>query len=190
MKKLFALTLLAASMLLPAFAADEAPAPQKEKELIFTLEAPGTPAVHLKHTDNGLLDLDHPGKVILINFFGKHCKWCMKEIPALVKLQNEYKGKLQIIAVHAQQAMTPGERHMLEKKFHFNYPIYEYEANPDFVNYISYRTGWGGALPFSIVFDAQGNYVYKFEGYAPESDLKKVIDFAIKSSGKPAKSGK
>jgi thiol-disulfide isomerase/thioredoxin len=108
----------------------------------------------------------------------------MKEIPHLVKLQKEYEGKLQIIAIHAQQKMTPGERAMLDKKFHFDYPIYEYEDNPEFVMYISHRTQWQGGLPFSIVFDAHGNYVYSFPGYAPEEELKKVIDFAIKSSEK------
>ncbi|WP_456451169.1 TlpA family protein disulfide reductase [Hydrogenimonas sp.] len=184
MKKTLSLLALAAALLLPSIYAQEAPATAPEQDLIMTLAAPGEKTLHIKHLDNGLVVQEYSGKVILINFFGKHCKWCMKEIPHLVKLQKEYAGKLQIIAVHAQQKMTPGERHMLDKKFHFNYPIYEYEENPEFVMYISHRTQWQGGLPFTVVFDAHGNYVYSFPGYASEEDLKKVIDFAIKSSEK------
>ncbi len=174
MKKVlaFLLTLIAATGLM---------AQSAEKELIFELKAPGQQTLHIRHTDNGLLVQEYPGKVIVLNFFGKHCKWCMKEIPNLVKLQKEYAGKIQIIAVHAQQAMTPGERNRLDARFHFNYPIYEYKDNDAFVYYISQRTRWQGGLPFTLVFDAKGNYVYSFPGYADESQLKKVIDFAIKS---------
>ena len=177
MKRLFIIMLALGALLY-------AQKPTQEPELVFELKAKEAPTLHILHTDNGLLVKEYPGKVILINFFGKHCKWCMKEIPHLVKLQKEYEGKLQIIAIHAQQPMTPGERVLLQKRFHFNYPIYEYVENADFVNYISQRTQWQGGLPFSLVFDANGNYVYSFPGYAPEEYLKKVIDFAIASTRK------
>ncbi|WP_457596699.1 TlpA family protein disulfide reductase [Hydrogenimonas sp.] len=162
----------------------QAPKPAQEQELVFELKAPGEPTLHILHTDNGLKIKEYPGKVIMLNFFGKNCKWCMKEIPHLVALQKEYKGKLQIVAIHSQESMTPGERHLLDKRFHFDYPIYEYQDNVDFVRYIAMRTGWQGGLPLTLVFDANGDFVYKFPGYAPMEDLKKVIDFAIESTKK------
>ncbi len=170
---------------LPVLSAQaQVPAPNKPaKPLVFELKAPGQPTLHVIHTNNGIKVKEYPGKVILLNFWGKHCRWCMKEIPHLVTLQKTYKGKLQIIAIQAQGRMTPGEKSRLFQRFGFNYPIYDYEENPDFVRYISYRTDWQGGLPFSIIFDAAGNYVYKFTGYAPMEDLKRVIDFAIEHPG-------
>jgi len=100
----------------------------------------------------------------------------MKEIPHLVALQKEYKDRFQVVAIHAQQPMTPGERHMLEKKFHFNYPIYEYTENTDFVQYIAHRAQWEGGLPFSIVFDKSGSAYRIINSYVPKEDLQKIIE--------------
>ena len=178
----FAMILLAAGSL---FAADN-------QELVMELESPGAKTLHIVHMEKGLKVKEFPGKVILFNFFGKQCPYCWKEIPHLVELQKKYKEKLQVIAIHSQRPMTPQERLEMQQSFKFNYPIYEYMEgdNALFVEYIAKRTGWQSTLPYSVVFDPYGNFVYAFNGYAPMSDLEKVIDFAINKSGKTAKSGK
>jgi len=76
--------------------------------------------------------------------------------------------------------MTLKERSMLENRFHFNYPIYEYVKNIDFIRYISQRAGWNGNLPFSIIFDKKGSAVQIIPGYAPKESLEKIIDSLIK----------
>jgi len=179
MKKLSA-ALFALSMLLfrPASAAEVVDTQvQKPEEVTLTFELKGqnAPTLHITEAPNGIVIEEYKGKIVLLNFFGKHCKWCMKEIPHLVSLQEKHKKDFQVVAIHAQQAMTPGERHLLEKKFHFNYPIYEYADNPDFVQYIAHRAGWEGGLPFSIVFDKTGSAARIIPGYAPEEDLEKII---------------
>lgn len=157
----------------PLFAENHA---TKEVTLTFELKAEGQPTLHIKEQPNGIVIEEYKGKIVLLNFFGKQCKWCMKEIPHLVDLQKTFQGKLQIVAIHAQQAMTPGERHMLDKRFHFNYPIYEYADNADFVQYIAHRAQWEGGLPFSIIFDQTGSAAKIIPGYAPEEALKQIIE--------------
>jgi len=151
-----------------------------DSALTFELKESGRPSLHIKEISNGIIIKEYEGKVVLLNFFGKYCKWCMKEMPHLVELQKKYKGKLQVVAIHAQEQMTLKERSMLENRFHFNYPIYEYEKNIDFIRYISQRAGWNGNLPFSIIFDKKGSAVQIIPGYAPKESLEKIIDSLIK----------
>jgi len=155
----------------------------KAPQLQFVLIAPGQPTLHLTEAANGVHFREYAGKVIILNFFGKHCRWCMKEIPHLVKLQKKYKGKVQVVAIHAQQPITPGERTLLDNRFRFNYPIYEYSDNPDFTQYIAHRAAWEGGLPFSLVLDGNGNVVKIFPGYVPEEKFEEVIRYLIAKRG-------
>jgi len=152
----------------------------KESALTFELKESKAPTLHIKDTSSGIVIKEYEGKVVLLNFFGKYCKWCMKEIPHLVELQKKYKEELQVVAIHAQEQMNASERAMLEDRFHFNYPIYEYLNNIDFIRYISHRTGWSGALPFSVVFNKKGVAVQIIPGYAPKDDLERLINSLTK----------
>ncbi len=146
---------------------------------VFTLKGMGSPTLHIKESPNGIIIDEYKGKVVLLNFFGKHCPWCLKEIPHLVELQKEYGKDLQIVAIHAQQPMTMAERSEFQKRFKFNYPIYEYTDNEDFVQYISQRSNWSGNLPFSIVFDKKGSAAKIIPGYAPKEDIEAMIKYLI-----------
>ncbi len=160
-----------------------------EKELTFTLKEKGAPTLHAKEMPNGVLFEEYKGKVILLNFFGKHCKWCMKEIPDLVALQKKYGKEFQVVAIHAQEPMTPGERSRLNNRFHFNYPIFESDHNYDFTRYISQRAGWTGSLPFTVIFDKSGSAVKIIPGYAPKESLEHIVKVLI-SQPSPASQAK
>jgi thiol-disulfide isomerase/thioredoxin len=154
--------------------------------LTFTLKAKGQPTLHIQEAPNGIVIEEYKGKVVLLNFFGKNCRWCMKEIPDLVAMQKEYGKDLQIVAIHAQQRMTPGEWFKLNKRFQFNYPVYEYMDNPDFVQYIAHRAQWDGSLPFSILLDRTGSAIKIIPGYMPKDMFEKLIDYAIGQKPEPA----
>jgi thiol-disulfide isomerase/thioredoxin len=158
----------------------------KDSTFTFELKGEGERTLHIKSTPEGFNIKEYEGKVVLLNFFGKNCKYCMYEIPHLVKLQKKYKGKLQIVAIHAQQRITSNERAKLENIFHFNYPIYEYSDNVDFVLYIARKYNWDTLLPYSILIDKKGKVIgfgdnYEVvSGYIESSRLEKVINRAIK----------
>ncbi len=187
MKRLF--TLLAAALVLGSLLPLAAQTPQNTPRatphtmegptLTFELKAKGEPTLHVVEAPNGIVVKEFNGKILFLNFFGKHCKWCMKEIPHLVELQKEYKGKVQVVAIHAQQPITPGERARLQERFGFNYPIYEYMENPDFVQYLAHRAGWQGGLPFTIVFDQNGSAVKIIDSYVPLEQLKKIVEYLL-----------
>ncbi len=151
------------------------PLAAQEGGLTFTLKEKGAPTLHVKEMPNGVVFEEYKGKVLLLNFFGKHCKWCMKEIPDLVALQKKYGETFQVVAIHAQDPLTPGERSRLENRFHFNYPIFESDHNYDFTRYISQRAGWTGSFPFSVIFDKSGSAVKIIPGYIPRENLEHII---------------
>lgn len=156
--------------------------PAQPRQPEFKLAAPDMQTVHAAGTENGMLFKEYTGKPVLLNFFGKHCKYCMLELPHLVALKQKYGDKIQIVGIHVQETMTQIERGKMQKRFGFNYPVYEYENNAQFVRYISARAQWQGGIPFSILFGKQGNVLQVIPGYADKPDLERMIDFALKQN--------
>ena len=97
------------------------------------------------------------GKVTLINFWATWCPPCREEIPALIKLQDEYRDQLQIIGVSEDEG--PAE---MVKKFaaehHMNYPVV--------MQTDELRRAFPGvfALPTTFVLDRQARTVQKHVG--------------------------
>ncbi len=145
----------------------------------FTLKAGGEKTIETVDTSEGMVFKGYEGKPVLLNFFGKHCRYCMREIPHLVALQKKYGNKIAVIGVHVQQRMTQGERFMLQNRLGFNYPIYEYMDNVPFVRHVGARAGWQGGIPFSILFDGKGRVVDIFPGYVDERTLDGMIQQAL-----------
>ncbi len=146
----------------------------------YVLKAPGVKSIEATDLPNGMIFKGYEGRPVLLNFFGKHCRYCMKEIPHLVALKKQYGDRLGIIGVHVQERMTPQERLALQKRFGFNYPIFEYLDNVPFVRNISNRAEWRGGIPFSILFDGKGKVVDIMPGYADMNMLQSLVAKAMK----------
>ena len=154
--------------------------PASAEAKVFTLKAKGEPAIVAKDMPNGMLFTSFEGKPLLLNFFGKNCRYCMREIPHLVALKKKYGNRIGIIGMHVQQRMTEGERYMLQKRLGFNYPIYEYLDNVEFVQYVGSRAGFNGSIPFNIIFDGKGSVVDIIPGYVGEKDLELIFSQLLK----------
>src|SRR5919197_1026959 len=75
---------------------------QRQQQLVIRLVRDPDPAPDLKAKDlNGKeLDLEaYKGKVVLLNFWATWCGPCRAEIPSLIRIQESYKGRLQIIGM-------------------------------------------------------------------------------------------
>ena len=132
--------------------------------------------IELQTMDSGVFVPTFKGKVILLAFFGKNCPPCRAEIPGFVKLQNELKGKFQIVAVHVQQKMTPSELNKFVTDYKINYPIIPASKEAfDLANFIASRTGWKGQIPYSILLDKNGNANKTYLGMQSEERLTKDI---------------
>ena len=95
---------------------------------------------------------DYKGKVVLINFWATWCPPCRAEMPDLIKMQREYRGRgLQVIGI-TYPPQTAGEVRRFIRKLRVNYPVAigtkETKALFD----------QGETLPVTVIIDREGNF--------------------------------
>lgn len=114
------------------------------------------------------------GKVLLVNFWATWCPPCRKEIPALIRIQNEYQDQgFSVIGI----SMDEGGRRVVSKfikKLKVNYPV--------FVGDAKIGRGFGGVMgiPVSFLVDRNGDVVKRLDGYISEKLLKRELELLLK----------
>jgi thiol-disulfide isomerase/thioredoxin len=102
------------------------------------------------------------GKVVVIEFWGVQCPPCIKKMPHLAELHDQYEQKgLRLIGAEMQRSSSSRIEPII-KKAKVNFPITKGCVNPIGVN----------RLPHMAIFDVDGKLVY--EGY-PSSDADEII---------------
>jgi thiol-disulfide isomerase/thioredoxin len=109
-------------------------------------------------TGNIISTAEWHGKVVVLNFWATWCPPCREEIPALIRLQSEYKDRLQIIGVSMDDAVDEKAVDLFVKQSGINYPVVM--ASPELI------AEYGGvpALPTSFVVNPEGRVVQKHVG--------------------------
>ena len=111
------------------------------------------------------------GKVMLINFWATWCPPCRREIPAFIKLQDDYREKGLVIvgiALDTQQAAID-----FVDPMGINYPILVGE-----VDGISLTQKYGndlGVLPYSVIVDRNGVIQQSFRHEVSYEDAEKMV---------------
>ncbi len=128
-------------------------------------------------TEDGFKFKQFPNKTVLLNFFGPMCPPCIIEIPHLIELQKEHKNNLQILAIQVQVPMENDKLADFIKQNHINYPAVNLNDAWDIVSFIKANTNWGGQIPFTMVFDKDGELKNSYMGLISKekiiSDMKK-----------------
>ena len=132
-KALIAIVLVAAfglgGFLAVRYARQASPAPGAQADsggkpkVKFVKDPVKVPNLVLKTLDGRTLDSrDWKGKVTLVNFWATWCPPCREEIPDLIKLQERYKDRLQIIGVSSDEG-SPSDVAKFAADHRMNYPI-------------------------------------------------------------------
>ncbi|MBT3737808.1 MAG: TlpA family protein disulfide reductase [Candidatus Marinimicrobia bacterium] len=125
----------------------------------------------------------HKGsKAVLINFWATYCVPCIEEFPMIVDLSKKYSEKgMQIYFVSADWLDRKKEVRdfLLEKDVKGLSFIKEEGNDNNFINEISRE--WSGALPFTIVYDKNGNLSDYWEMKKNKDRFESAIIKAIKS---------
>jgi thiol-disulfide isomerase/thioredoxin len=133
-------------------------------------EAAKAPALILKTLQGRKLNLSgYRGKVVLLNFWATWCPPCRAEMPDLIKMQREYRGRgLQVIGI-TYPPEEIGEVRQFVRKLKVNYPI-ALGAKETRALFSQSET-----LPLTIVIDREGNIRQRIEGILLPEEFEQKI---------------
>lgn len=142
----------------------------------FSLNTLDGIALEIKIENNKINVKNYENRILVINFFATWCPACKVEIPALVRLQNEYKNDLTVISVLLEEFKSDEEIKNFIKEFGINYKMTLGSENFDFAKSV----GGIKSIPTTFILDKQGKIYQKIQGLAPyemiETDIKKVLE--------------
>lgn len=104
-------------------------------------------------------------KPLLINFWATWCDPCREEFPDLVKLDAEYKGKIDFITISLDELSEISRdvpKFLAEMKA--TMPAYLLKAENDDAAIAMISKSFTGALPFTILYDVKGQEAYSRQG--------------------------
>ena len=104
-------------------------------------------------------------KPLLVNFWATWCDPCREEFPDLVKLDAEYKGRIDFITISLDELSEIDRdvpKFLLEMKA--GMPAYLLKAMDDDAAIAFVSKEWSGALPLTILYDSTGKQVYYRQG--------------------------
>ena len=129
----------------------------------------------------GLKKLLKPnGKPLLINFWATWCDPCREEFPDLVKLDAEYKGRVDFITVSLDDLddiATLVSKFLLEVKA--DMPAYLLKTPDESAAISMVAKDWSGNLPLTVLYNTSGEQAYmragKFKYETLRNELAKVV---------------
>ena len=150
---------------------------KKESTTAKTDTVSGPPKV-TQIDEAGLKDLLKPnGKPLLINFWATWCGPCREEFPDLVKIGKDHKDKIDLITVTLDDVSEINgdvPKFLAEKRS--DSPAYLLKAQDESAAIALVSPDWKGALPFTILLNAQGETIYSKQGKFDKDTLVAEIE--------------
>jgi len=135
-----------------------APASGDRVTLHFFRNPAAAPVLNARDLDGRDISLASlRGKVVLVNFWATWCGPCRAEIPDLIKLQDKYRDRLQIIGI-SQDEIPPDLVKRFVAEHRMNYPVIM--STPE----IEKLFPGVNALPTSFIVDRESRIVQKHVG--------------------------
>ena len=116
-------------------------------------------------------------KPLLVNFWATWCDPCREEFPDLVKLDAEYKGRIDFITISLDELSEIDRdvpNFLTEMKA--GMPAYLLKAVNDDEAIAFVSKEWAGALPLTILYDAAGKQIYYRQGKVKLDTVRAELD--------------
>ncbi len=123
------------------------------------------------------------GRIVIVNFWATWCGPCVKEMPELSALQNEYAALgVQVIGAAADKFENAKEVRQFIKTAKLNFPIWLGAATEDMA-----RFGLGPALPGTAIIGRDGKIVAIFNGVINAAEVKAKLDKLVAQADRESK---
>lgn len=120
---------------------------------------------------------------LLVNFWATWCDPCREEFPDLVKINKEYKPKgLDFITISLDDlAEIKKDVPQFLREMKATMPAYLLYVDDQAEAIGTISPEWGGGLPVTFLFDANGQVVYSKTGLIKPDELKEAINKVLSS---------
>jgi thiol-disulfide isomerase/thioredoxin len=142
---------------------------------VHTLRSLRGKVIHIGERKTGFVFPEYKNKIIILEIFGKDCPHCLKELSTIKRIRNEYKGKLEVISIQAQDRMSTAEAIDYINRNNIRYPIIEGDDATNLQYFIQKTYEWRGILPYILVVK-NGVTEFSYSGEVDYKDLKRDID--------------
>lgn len=125
------------------------------------------------------------GRPLLVNFWATWCEPCREEFPALVKLDAEYEGRVDVITVSLdfEEELTTGVPKFL-KEMKATMPTYLLVTADETAAIAAVSKDWSGGLPFTILIAADGSTAYSRQGLIKFEKVRDEIEKVLAAQAK------
>ena len=116
-------------------------------------------------------------KPLLINFWATWCDPCREEFPDLVKLDADYRGKIDFITISlddVEDIKTTVPRFLAQMKAEM--PAYLLSTDNEEAAIGSVSKDWQGGLPFTVLLNEKGEIAYLRQGKVITEVLRAEIE--------------
>ena len=117
------------------------------------------------------------GKPLLVNFWATWCDPCREEFPDLVRIDAEYKGKIDFITISLDD---PADINTIVPKFlgeqKAEMPAFLLKTADESAVISSIAKDWSGGLPFTILYNEKGEIAFFRQGKVKVDMMKTEIE--------------
>jgi thiol-disulfide isomerase/thioredoxin len=121
-------------------------------------------------------------KPLLVNFWATWCGPCREEFPDLVKIDVEYRGKIDFFTISldfVEDINTAVPKFLSEMNAEM--PTYLLISADENTLISSIAKDWSGGLPFTILYNEKGEITYLRQGKVNHETLKGEIEKTLKN---------
>lgn len=123
-------------------------------------------------------------KVVLVNYWATWCGPCREEFPYILRLKEMYGEEFELIFVSAdfEEARSEAVTFLKEQGVDFT-TFFKIGSDHEFINTVS--DTWSGALPYTVIYDINGEISSEWEDKADFSTFESALLKAINKNRKP-----
>ena len=126
-------------------------------------------------------------RLVLLNVWATWCVPCREEFPDLLRIRREYRERgLRLVLVSADiDSQVPAAKRFLKEQRVDFLTYLKQGADMAFIDSLDAR--WSGALPATLLYDANGGTLWFHEGKTTYDTLKTRIEAVLTALPRPAR---